>query len=58
MNLIIDLPILMTAFFAGLLGSGHCFGMCGGIAAGLGSLPAKNEGFKQPRPGNPNITND
>jgi sulfite exporter TauE/SafE len=23
---------------AGLLGSGHCFGMCGGIAAGLGSV--------------------
>jgi len=26
----------------GLLGSGHCFGMCGGIAAGLGSLPGSN----------------
>lgn len=23
---------------AGLLGSGHCFGMCGGIAAGLGAM--------------------
>jgi hypothetical protein len=34
----IDLPVLFTAFFAGLLGSGHCFGMCGGIAAGLGAL--------------------
>jgi sulfite exporter TauE/SafE len=29
----------MTAFFVGLLGSGHCFGMCGGIAAGLGTMP-------------------
>ena len=36
---IIDIGVLLTAFFAGLLGSGHCFGMCGGIAAGLGSLP-------------------
>ena len=35
-----DLPALVTAFFVGLLGSGHCFGMCGGIAAGLGSIPA------------------
>jgi len=39
MNSIIDFSALFTAFFAGLLGSGHCFGMCGGIAAGLGSLP-------------------
>ena len=35
----LDLPALVTAFFVGLLGSGHCFGMCGGIAAGLGSVP-------------------
>lgn len=27
-----------TAFLAGLLGSGHCFGMCGGIAGSLGAL--------------------
>jgi len=33
----------LTAFFVGLLGSGHCFGMCGGIAAGLGSLPVHSE---------------
>lgn len=32
------LPLLLTAFFAGLLGAGHCFGMCGGIAAGLGAM--------------------
>ena len=50
MNSIFDVSALITAFFVGLLGSGHCFGMCGGIAAGLGSLPAQNEGFKQPRP--------
>jgi len=36
---VIDLSALITAFFVGLLGSGHCFGMCGGIAAGLGTLP-------------------
>ena len=43
MNLIVDLSALLTAFFVGLLGSGHCFGMCGGIAAGLGSLPGRSE---------------
>lgn len=32
------LPVLVTAFLAGLLGGGHCFGMCGGIAGGLGAL--------------------
>ena len=30
--------VLSTAFLAGLLGSGHCLGMCGGIAAGLGAM--------------------
>lgn len=39
MNTVLDVSVLATAFFVGLLGSGHCFGMCGGIAAGLGSLP-------------------
>lgn len=39
----LDLPALATAFFVGLLGSGHCFGMCGGIAAGLGSVPGGNK---------------
>lgn len=39
MNAVFDISTLLTAFFIGLLGSGHCFGMCGGIAAGLGSLP-------------------
>jgi hypothetical protein len=33
-----DPAILVTAFLAGLLGSGHCFGMCGGIAGSLGAL--------------------
>lgn len=33
-----DPAVLTTAFLAGLLGSGHCFGMCGGIAAGLGAM--------------------
>ena len=39
---IFDMSALLTAFFVGLLGSGHCFGMCGGIAAGLGSLQVQN----------------
>ena len=34
----LDPTVLSTAFLAGLLGSGHCFGMCGGIAAGLGAM--------------------
>lgn len=34
----LDPAVLTTAFLAGLLGSGHCFGMCGGIAAGLGAM--------------------
>jgi len=31
----------MTAFLAGLLGSGHCLTMCGGIAAALGAGGAR-----------------
>lgn len=38
MSSMLDISALLTAFLVGLLGSGHCFGMCGGIAAGLGSL--------------------
>lgn len=41
MSIYIDIPALMTAFLVGLLGSGHCFGMCGGIAAGLGTIPVQ-----------------
>jgi sulfite exporter TauE/SafE len=50
MNPIFDMSALFTAFFVGLLGSGHCFGMCGGIAAGLGSLPAHTDGQVQTKP--------
>lgn len=32
------LPLAVSAFMAGLLGSGHCFAMCGGIAGSLGVL--------------------
>jgi sulfite exporter TauE/SafE len=39
MNAVVDISAVLTAFLVGLLGSGHCFGMCGGIAAGLGSMP-------------------
>lgn len=35
---VFDPAVLVTAFLAGLLGSGHCFGMCGGIAGSLGAL--------------------
>jgi len=38
MSQLADYSVLITAFFAGILGSGHCFGMCGGIATGLGRL--------------------
>ncbi len=36
------IPPLSTAFLAGLLGAGHCFGMCGGIASGLGVTSARS----------------
>ena len=51
MTTLVDMSALLTAFFVGLLGSGHCFGMCGGIAAGLGSLPAPGavQGVTKPR---------
>ena len=45
MSLVELLPVLTTAFFAGLLGAGHCFGMCGGIASGLGTTAARKGAF-------------
>ena len=50
MTSVIDISALLTAFFVGLLGSGHCFGMCGCIAAGLGSLPAGNQAHNAKKP--------
>ena len=50
MTSIIDLSALFTAFFVGLLGSAHCFGMCGGIAAGLGSLQVDGKTQDAPKP--------
>jgi sulfite exporter TauE/SafE len=47
---LIDITALLTAFFVGLLGSGHCFGMCGGIAAGLGSLSVHGSEDTESRP--------
>jgi sulfite exporter TauE/SafE len=38
----IDPAVWVTAFLAGLLGSGHCFGMCGGIAGSLGALAGRS----------------
>ena len=40
------LPAVITAFMAGILGSGHCFGMCGGIAGGFGVLATGSAGSK------------
>ena len=39
----IDPAVWVTAFLAGLLGSGHCFGMCGGIAGSLGALSGRSD---------------
>ena len=50
MTYVIDLSALFTAFLVGLLGSGHCFGMCGGIAAGLGTLPVGGEAQDEQKP--------
>ncbi len=33
----LDYTLLSTLFVVGLMGSGHCIGMCGGIVAALGS---------------------
>ena len=33
----LDYALLSTLFIVGLIGSGHCIGMCGGIVAALGS---------------------
>jgi len=45
----VDPTLWVTAFLAGLLGSGHCFGMCGGIAGSLGALSgASNRGIVLP----------
>ena len=44
-----DLPVWVAAFMTGLLGSGHCFAMCGGIAGSLGvigSFPRKNNSVR------------
>lgn len=38
-----DPAVWVTAFLAGLLGSGHCFGMCGGIAGSLGALSGRSD---------------
>ena len=50
MSSVVDISALLTAFFVGLLGSGHCFGMCGGIAAGLGSVSVRSESQADAKP--------
>jgi len=39
-----DAAVWVAAFLAGLMGSGHCFAMCGGIAGGLGAVSAASGG--------------
>ncbi len=44
MNAIIDwLPALSSSFILGVMSSGHCLGMCGGIACALGLQPSKSK---------------
>jgi sulfite exporter TauE/SafE len=43
-----DLPVILTGFLAGILGSGHCFGMCGGIAGTFGALAGRGGGRFKP----------
>ena len=45
MNALIDwLPALSSAFILGAMGSGHCIGMCGGIACALGLQNSRSIG--------------
>lgn len=46
----LDPGVLITAFLAGLLGSGHCFGMCGGIAGSLGAISGIGRNASLARP--------
>ncbi len=41
--LISDPTVLLSAFLLGFMGSGHCIGMCGGLAAALGMNTPKRE---------------
>jgi len=44
MNALMDwLPALSSAFLLGLMSSGHCLGMCGGIACALGLQADKSK---------------
>lgn len=36
----LDPAVWIAAFMTGVMGSGHCFAMCGGIAGGIGALTA------------------
>jgi sulfite exporter TauE/SafE len=41
------LPLLLSAFTLGLLGSGHCLGMCGGLMGALSmAIPAERQHHK------------
>lgn len=48
MNEIIALwPVFLATFSVGLLGSGHCLGMCGGIASALGFAISPDQQLKR-----------
>jgi uncharacterized protein len=38
--IVVDWPLWTAACMTGMLGSGHCFAMCGGIASSLGAVSA------------------
>lgn len=41
------LPLLVSAFTLGLLGGGHCIGMCGGVMGALGmAIPSEQQARK------------
>lgn len=42
-----DVSILISAFMLGLLGAGHCLGMCGGIASALGLNTGSSQRFER-----------
>jgi len=44
----LDPAIWIAAFMTGVMGSGHCFAMCGGIAGSMGAVSAANRGHRAP----------
>ena len=38
---VVDPTVWVAAFMTGIMGSGHCFAMCGGIAGSIGAISAR-----------------